>query len=501
MEEYRFWSLALNLIKEDHYRILYMSEKRNEIWLENPDSKNAPIIRICQCELNWSNWMERDIQTVALNGENIRKKAYKRNQTILNLYISPFPPVDGPVDQLHKRSQFDQTIVDTVVLSSATFQLAIENLESLFNRPFTFLEDKGTHLSIEELKQKTIQLAARKVQSENNLFFYGKPILTFVFLAIQILIFILLELKGGSKNPLTLVEYGAKFNPLILDGEWWRFFTPIFLHIGFLHLFMNSLGLYFLGSAVERIYGSFRFFWIYIFSGVLGSIVSFTFSPNLSAGASGAIYGCFGALLFIGVIYPKLFFRTLGKNVITILILNIIISFTVPSIDMAGHLGGLIGGFLATGIVHFPKKRKLGSQFLFLTLASVITAALILVGFNKPVDNENSILQLAQEYVKEEEYHKSYSLLSKFLTEDGGHSEYYYFQLSYVEIQLEKYTDAVEHLQKAVLINPNFHEAHFNLSILFIQQNKLEKARYHLEKAIELSPSNKNYQEILKNLQ
>jgi rhomboid protease GluP len=499
LEGYRFWSVAQSFIEEDLYRIVYISEDQNELWLENPDAMNAPIIRLRLTDLNWSNWLERDIQTVAMNGENIRKKAFKRNQLIINIYISPYLPVDSyEINSLAKRSQFDQTVVDTVILSEVSTNAAIEKLESVFNKPFTFLKEDHLHQTPENVKQRTLQLAAQRVQSERNLFFYGKPIFTYIFLVLQIVMFLLLELNGGSKNPLTLVEFGAKFNPFIIEGEWWRFLSPIFLHIGFLHLFMNSLGLYFLGSAVERIYGSFRFFWIYLFSGVIGSIVSFAFSPNLSAGASGAIYGCFGALLYIGLIYPKLFFRTVGKNVITILILNIIISFTVPSIDMAGHLGGLIGGFLATGILHFPKKKKVASQLLFLLLATAATSTILLYGFAKPVDSEASIVQLAQEYVKEEEFEQSYKLLTKFLKDNGNHSEYYYFQLSYVEIQLKKYSDAVDHLNKAISLNPEFHEAHFNLSLLYIQDNKIEEARFHAKQAVELSPSNKNYQEILR---
>jgi len=72
---------------------------------------------------------------------------------------------------------------------------------------------------------------------------------------------------GGSTDPSVLVRFGAKYNPLILEGEWWRFFTPIFLHIGFFHLIMNTFALYYLGNDVERIFGRFRF-------------LSSTFSPG-----------------------------------------------------------------------------------------------------------------------------------------------------------------------------------------------------------------------------
>src|SRR5690606_2824550 len=133
-----------------------------------------------------------------------------------------------------------------------------------------------------------------------------------------------------------------KFNPLILEGEWWRFITPIFIHIGFLHLMMNTLALFYISGIVERIFGSIRFFIIYILAGISGTVASFIFNTHISAGASGAIFGCFGALLYFGYRHPNLFFRTMGVNVFFILGLNLAFGFTVSGVDNAGHIGGLI---------------------------------------------------------------------------------------------------------------------------------------------------------------
>ncbi|MEI2559284.1 rhomboid family intramembrane serine protease, partial [Acinetobacter pittii] len=84
------------------------------------------------------------------------------------------------------------------------------------------------------------------------------------------------------------------------------------------------------GTAVERMYGNFRFLFIYLFAGASGFIASFLTSDLVSAGASGAIFGCFGALLYFGMINPKLFSRTMGANVIGILVINVIIGFSIP---------------------------------------------------------------------------------------------------------------------------------------------------------------------------
>ena len=90
----------------------------------------------------------------------------------------------------------------------------------------------------------------------------------------------------------------------------------------------------------------------------MGSFASLLFSPNISAGASGAIFGLFGALLYFGVTYPKLFFRTMGTNIFFVIGINLVFGFSFSGIDNAGHIGGLIGGFIGAAIAHFPRKKK-----------------------------------------------------------------------------------------------------------------------------------------------
>ena len=142
------------------------------------------------------------------------------------------------------------------------------------------------------------------------------------------MIFLLMEAAGGSTSTSNLIRFGAKVNSLILEGEWWRLFTPIFVHIGLLHLVMNSIALYFLGVFTERIFGNVRFVFIYLFAGVAGTLSSLLFSPSISAGASGAIMGLFGALLYFGTVYPRLFFRTMGLNILIVLGINLLFGFT-----------------------------------------------------------------------------------------------------------------------------------------------------------------------------
>lgn len=310
--------------------------------------------------------------------------------------------------------------------------------------------------------------------------------------------FMLLEINGGSTNEKTLTDFGAKVNPLIVNGEWWRFFTPIFLHIGMIHLVMNTIALYFLGTAVEKIYGKLRFLFIFILSGFSGSLASFLFSPNLSAGASGAIFGCFGALLYFGVIHPRLFARTMGANVLIMIGINLAFGFTFPGIDNAGHIGGLIGGFLASGIIHLPKKKNFRLQLIWTAITILIFSISIPYGYANGMKNSDPYLMasLAQHYNQEEEYEKAYSLLDEYIEDYGDGPAEIYFVLSYAEIHLNYLDDAKLHLEKAVQLRSDFHEAYYNLALLYLNEGHLQDAKNAVEKALNIVQNDK-YKSLL----
>jgi rhomboid protease GluP len=502
-EEYIFWRLANFFIAQQDYRMIQLFEEQTELWLEKLENKNAPIIRILLSHLDWSNSMQRDIEFTAANGEKIRKQLNRNELSIINIYVSPYPPVDEYQFRLEHPFIFpesNKTNVSTFLMSQGIYEAGFNLLSARFGQSIAFpIEEEYSQEDIVCIKEDTLNFAKKIVNEEKAVFTDRKPIFTYCFLLIQAVMFIWLELHGGSTNTSTLIKYGAKVNPLIYEGEWWRFITPVFLHIGFLHLAMNSLALYYLGIAVEKIYGSIRFVFIYLFAGITGFIASFLFSTNLSAGASGAIFGCFGALLYFGVIKPKLFARTMGRNVIFVLILNLALGFSTTGIDNAGHIGGLIGGFLAAGIAHFPKKKKLVLQLIFLLVSAAVVWGSLNYGFSSSVraQDEGSSLILAQNYISKNQYDQAYGILKEALAKSTHPSDQLYFQLSYVEMKKGMLTEAKPHLLKAVELNPNFDEACYNLAILYQQENDLQAAKKYAEKAAKLKPRIKQYADLV----
>lgn len=502
IEDYLFWRLAHFFIYDKEYRIIQLSQNQKELWLEKRENKHAQIIRLLRHDLDWSNWMQQDIERTAANGEGIRKQITRSELNVYNIYVSAYPPVDDyefRIEQPYVHPVSKKTNVMSTIIDNTTYQQKIHQLTALFGSPMVISDESlGNVEEMEQLRKEALTTAVHREKKERALFDFGKPLFTYIFMAAQILMFIVLEIFGGSTSSAILIKFGAKFNPLILEGEWWRFITPMFLHIGFAHLAMNTLALFYVGTAVERIFGRLRFLFIYIIAGFGGTLASFIFSPNISAGASGAIFGCFGALLYFGMIYPKLFFRTMGLNIFIVLAINLAFGYTVPGIDNAGHIGGLIGGFLATGIVHFPKKKKLVLQSMFLGITLLASSLLIQYGFTHPeaVLDETSILMMSQEYMEEADYDKAYKMLSE-VKEEEGLSAQYYFLLSYTEIKLGKLNDAEDSLLKAIELEPSFHEAHYNLALIYLEHGEVEKAKEQASKAVELDPDNKEYSNLL----
>jgi rhomboid protease GluP len=178
----------------------------------------------------------------------------------------------------------------------------------------------------------------------------AKPIWAYVLLGFTVFVYILQLALGESFTYLV----GLKVNELIRAGEYWRLITPVFFHAtNPLHILFNMYALYMVGPELERPLGHARFLFIYLLAGFAGVLASFVFSPDYSLGASGAIFGMIGA--FAVFLYRNQ--RFLGRvgqntlyNVVFIIILNVILSFS-GGIDLWAHFGGLLTGTVAAWLI------------------------------------------------------------------------------------------------------------------------------------------------------
>lgn len=185
------------------------------------------------------------------------------------------------------------------------------------------------------------------------------PFMTVGLIVIMVLVYGAMTLAGGSTDVNVLITFGAKVNALIQQGEWWRLFTPMFLHIGFTHILMNMITLYFVGIQIEAAFGHTRFLAMFLIAGIGGNVASFCFSDSLSAGASTAIFGLFGAFLMLGEsFWQNPVIRQIARTFMAFIVMNLAFDIFTPGIDMAGHLGGLVVGFLVAYTVGVPRIGK-----------------------------------------------------------------------------------------------------------------------------------------------
>lgn len=205
------------------------------------------------------------------------------------------------------------------------------------------------------------------------------PYVTISLIAIMVGVYLLMTLSGGASDTQVLITFGAKINVLILDGQWWRLIAPMFLHLSFEHILLNMVTLYFLGLQIEALYGHGRFLILFLLAGIGGNLASFAFDPNaISAGASTAIFGLFGAFLTLGENFRhNAYIRQMTWTFVLFILFNLVFGFFASSVDVAGHIGGLITGFLAGYVVGAP---KLGPIVTHKRVLSVIGTIVLFIG-------------------------------------------------------------------------------------------------------------------------
>ena len=181
--------------------------------------------------------------------------------------------------------------------------------------------------------------------------------------AVNIIVFIVLGIIGNTESAEFMARHGAVYAPYVMEGQYWRLFTSMFLHFGFEHLAYNMVSLLFLGDVLEQAAGWARYLFIYFGGGLCGGLLSLGMELKtgyyaVSAGASGAIFAVIGAIFYIALRNRKTFGQSNMRRLVLMIVLMIMQCVVDKGVDNYAHLGGLIGGFLLAVLVWHPKKRQ-----------------------------------------------------------------------------------------------------------------------------------------------
>ena len=190
-----------------------------------------------------------------------------------------------------------------------------------------------------------------------------KEIMTITLIGINILVFIVLTMIGRTEDGYFMLQHGAMYEPMILENqEYYRFFTCMFLHFGIQHLLNNMVMLGALGWQLEPVIGKVKYLLIYFISGLGGSGLSFAWNvmheeQSVSAGASGAIFGLMGALLYVVIANRGRLGDLSGKGMMLMVLLGLYCGMISTGVDNLAHIGGLVCGFILALILYRKKKK------------------------------------------------------------------------------------------------------------------------------------------------
>lgn len=233
-----------------------------------------------------------------------------------------------------------------------------------------------------DINVKTIEETEKREKVMNN----KKPILTYILILINVIVFALMYIYGnGSEDIETLKNFGANYIPLVKSGEYIRLITSAFVHIGIIHLLSNMYALYVIGRQVEQLYGRMKYILIYFISAIMGSLFTVVFSSSntVAAGASGAIFGLLGALLYFGYSYRGYIGNSIINQVLPAILLNLVIGFSSPNIGNSAHIGGLIGGYLISMALGIDTEKDNKSKINGIVLTIILILFMIYIGFVK----------------------------------------------------------------------------------------------------------------------
>ena len=361
-------TIVMNLvhyfITERQYNPVVVHGINDEIWLENMNS-DYKIIRIVSRyihndeQLSFNRFRSKQIT------KKLRLKTLSFKMRVLSIYVDLGENVQKlDEDDNGNFSLFVKNILD--IKNDALLEVFPDIIEK------TKHSEKGVELLF-KITDDINNTNEKKNKRMEKIFSSKKPIATYFLIGLCSILFVL---SGFGYKTFNLINFGANYAPLVKSGEVYRLITCMFLHGGLIHFGLNMYCLYVIGPRVEDFFGKKKFLLIYFLSGLCASLLSIVMNNNVvSVGASGAIFGLFGALIYFGYTYRGYIGAIVRSQIVPIVIFNLFISVFVSNIDMWGHVGGLIGGLILakmTGTIESKKYDANGIMLFLIYIAFLI---------------------------------------------------------------------------------------------------------------------------------
>ena len=324
-------------VTKESYTPMIVKGVQNEIWLQNIDAKYK-IIRINANSIINNEQYEYDLLKLNNVSKQVKRKTLSFTIDVLNILLDVSPDVE-----LYDVNHFYTVYIDN--LANINDERLLKIFPDINNN--LLLDEDGIELFLNitnDINDKTM----KENKLYEKIFKEKKIVVTNILIFINVAVFFITYLlSGGNLTGSFLANVGGVFTPYILNGEWYRLITGGFLHGGFLHLIFNMYALYIIGSQLENFIGKKKFLIVYLYSLICGNLMAAIINPLVvCVGASGAIFGLMGSILYFGYRYRLYLGSVFKTQIVPVILINLLFGFMSSGVANEAHIGGLIGGFL-----------------------------------------------------------------------------------------------------------------------------------------------------------
>ena len=345
-------------ITEENYQPIIVNGVKNEIWLENLNA-NYKVIRINSNYIHNEEQLKFDNFKIRNVTKQIKKKTLSFKLKTLNILLDLNDNIPLKEDKL----------IDNYKVDSLKDIRKDDNLAGLFTKLKTMTLKKTD--DVENFIKLTNDIN-EKSEADNKeyerIFKPKRIVITNILVVLNIIMFALTMTIPKLANMFILDPIAVR------NGEVYRLLTSTFMHASILHLVFNMYALSIIGKQVETFLGKSKFLLVYLFSGLTGSLLSCAITNSYSLGASGAIFGLMGSLLYFGYHYRLYLGSVLLGQIVPVIVINLVIGYITPSIDNAAHIGGLVGGLFISMALGVNKDDERSSK-----VNGIITSLILLL--------------------------------------------------------------------------------------------------------------------------
>ena len=358
-------------ITEKNYNPIVLQGAENEIWLENME-EDYKIIRLVSGHIHNKEQLSFDLFKTNRVVKKIKKKTLSLHMNVLSIFMD----LGESVELLPTKNNTLISVESEKDLMN--YDCIKETFPDINKKLVTEEDDMKLYIKLtSDINKKNVE-TNKEVE---DVFKPKVPTITRILVIINVLIYLSLIATGNSAYNKALIEFGM-YAPAIRAGEVYRLITCAFLHAHIFHLLFNCYSLYVIGSQLEGFLGKAKYLIVYLGSALAGAMMSMIFSGNtISIGASGAIFGLLGSLLYFGYHYRVYLGNVMRSQILPLIIVNLAIGFIWVGIDNFAHIGGLIGGGLITAALGIKYKSSKTQKVNGTIMTIIYFAFLIFMGF------------------------------------------------------------------------------------------------------------------------